>query len=544
MVDPAPGEHGERLRPAESAAPLDLPLGEARQRFAITFADACDGLSRPADDAAADPAALVEAVTVLHRLAGEAGTAGCRRVAAEAAELEEALTTGALNRGALGARVPRLREAFTLDVDEPLAGTPWAERAATPMTVLLVEDEPVQRAILLAQLRALGHVAVAVATGEEAVEAARKERPDAILLDVELPGIDGYAVCQLLKADPYLAAIPVAFLSAHGTVDDRLTGLSVGADDFMTKPIERRELALRLMHLERLRHNAGAAEGGVLTYEMFRRDASDLLRRDRSVLALIRTPAHQTFDVAVSVCDELRRRDLCGRYDRNHVVVLLPDLGRAAARDRIAAIVESCRARGAEGVYAGLAAAEAGDARTLEQLLEEADEALAIARYENVAAAVCPDEPRDAAPGAVTEPLVLVADDDPDVVRIVDAHLATAGYRRILAFDGSEALQQIRATLPDIVVLDLMMPRLTGFDVLAGLRDMGDRRPRIIVLSARGREDSVMRAFSLGVDDFMLKPFNPQELLARIARLLRGSGQPPRRSSATTAVETRVASPP
>ncbi len=110
---------------------------------------------------------------------------------------------------------------------------------------------------------------------------------------------------------------------------------------------------------------------------------------------------------------------------------------------------------------------------------------------------------------------MLIADDDPDVVRIVDAHLAPAAIRRaILTFDGSRALEEIRAQRPDVLVLDLMMPRMTGFDVLAGLRDLEESRPRVIVLSARGREDDVIRAFSLGADDFMAKPFNPQELLA------------------------------
>jgi len=119
------------------------------------------------------------------------------------------------------------------------------------------------------------------------------------------------------------------------------------------------------------------------------------------------------------------------------------------------------------------------------------------------------------------KPMVVVGDDDPDVVRIVDAHLASEGYRRVLAFDGIRTLEEVRAQRPDVLVLDLMMPRMTGFDVLAGLRDMGDARPRVIVLSARGREEDVIRAFGLGADDFVAKPFNPQELLARIARLVK-----------------------
>src|SRR6185503_2735210 len=152
----------------------------------------------------------------------------------------------------------------------------------------------------------------------------------------------------------------VAFLSAHGTLDARLTGLSLGADDFLTKPIDRRELALRLAHLERLGHHADMPAGdGVLTYQTFRRDARELLRRGRCVLALIRGPADQTIDVGVMMRDELRRRDICGRYDRQHLVALLPDVDAGTANARLAAVVESCRSQGVQGVHAGLAASEA-----------------------------------------------------------------------------------------------------------------------------------------------------------------------------------------
>jgi DNA-binding response OmpR family regulator len=540
VADPAPDAQSERhRRPTDAAeAHLNLLLAEARQRFTSSFADECDGLSQPIADLGANPASLLDAVTVLHRMAGVGGTFGFPRVSVKAGELEEALTTGALSRTALPDRIPGLRAAFALDVEDPLTAVPSVDDIITPLTILLVEDEPVQRAIISAQLRTLGHTVVTVASGEEAVEATRLARPDAILLDIELPGIDGYAVCQLLKADPDLAAIPVAFLSAHGTVDDRLTGLSLGAADFLIKPVDRRELALRLMHLDGLRNRPDPPDaGGLVTYERFQHDASEELQRRRCALALIRTPADPTIDVAAFTREEIRRRDLCGQYD-GRVVVLMPDLGRAAARDRIGTIVESCRAKVGNGVYAGVTASDAPGERTLPQLMEEAVEALAYARTENLAVALRPDDSRDPETDANLEPMVLVADDDPDMVRLVDAHLAIVGYRRILAFDGSHALELIRAHHPDVVVLDLMMPRLTGFDVLSAVQNLTGRRPHVIVVSARGHEDTVMRAFSLGVDDFMLKPFNPHELLVRISRLLKGSAREPRLPA--TDAETRA----
>jgi DNA-binding response OmpR family regulator len=90
-----------------------------------------------------------------------------------------------------------------------------------------------------------------------------------------------------------------------------------------------------------------------------------------------------------------------------------------------------------------------------------------------------------------------------------------------LAFDGVEALASLEQNRPEVLILDLMMPKLGGFDLLSRLRDREGPRPRVIVLSARGREEDVTRAFDLGADDYVTKPFNPQELLARVARLLR-----------------------
>ena len=504
---------------------VDAVMRGTRQQFASRFAAECATLATLPDDPAANPAAVSDALRTLHRLAGLGGTLGFPRVSVKAAALEDAVRRSALTPVELRRGVEALHEAFAQDAEQPAPAPPSGDVQVQeqPLRILIVEDEPVQRTIIAAHVRAAGHTAATVASGEETVAAAHASHPDVILLDVELPGISGYEVCALLKADPALAAIPIAFLSAHAGVEDRLTGLSHGADDFLTKPIDPRELALRLQLLDKRRQaSPDPASRGVLTYELFRDRARDEIRRERAALAVIRTPADRSSEVAAILRDEIRRRDLCGYYDRTHVLALLPDTGGAAARDRIGAIVEKCRAAGMTASYAGIAASTGGGSHTFERLLEEADEALAAARYENHSAALRAEGPRADAPdqGAVA-PLVLVADDDPDVVRIVDAHLGSGGYRRVLTFDGTRTLEEVRAQRPDAVVLDLMMPRMTGFDVLASLREMGESRPRVIVLSARGREDDVMRAFNLGADDFMVKPFNPQELVARIARLVK-----------------------
>jgi DNA-binding response OmpR family regulator len=526
-MDHVAERHPGNRNAVATAAPAVDPetvLRESRQQFVSTFASQCDGILTRADQLVAAPDSGADAIGWLHRIAGLGGTVGFPTVSTKAAELEDAFRAGALTAQQLRDGIAAMRTAFTEDVTGPVIPAAAPLSHGPTLTVMVVEDEVVQRKILCAQLSQAGHSPVAVACGEDVLAEAHASKPDVILLDVDLPGIDGYTVCRMLKADPALAGIPVAFLSAHGTVDARLTGLSHGADDFLTKPIDPRELTLRLQLLsKRKQHADGPGAFSVLTYDAFCELAYRAIQHDRCALALIRTPVGKASDVATFTRDEIRRRDLCGEYDRSHVVVLLPDTGAAAGRERIGSIVEKCRADGIDGVYAGVAAASVAGGRTLEELVEEADEALAIARYENQAAAVRPDGPRRDAPvqGQVIKPLVLVGDDDPDVIRIVDSHLAAGGYRRVLAFDGSRTLEEVRAQKPDVLVLDLMMPRMTGFDVLAGIRDMAESRPRVIVLSARGREEDVIRAFSLGADDFIAKPFNPQELMARIARLLK-----------------------
>ena len=496
-------------------------MESTRQQFMNGFPAECAAMAGLADQGMERPT-VERIMTQCHRIAGLAGMLGFPGISVKAAEIEDGLRDNRLDHSELRLRIEAMRTGFAAEASRgPDTPPPAIVPTGTSLTVLLVEDDPVQRTVTVAMLRRIGHQPIAVASGEEVLPAVRAQRPDVILMDVEMPGMGGYAACRQLKSDPDLASIPVAFLSAHTRLDDRLTGLSHGAEDFLTKPVDGRELALRLQLLNRRRPVEERATVDVLSYEAFHETARRELERDRAALALIRTPPERTADVAVLARDEVRRRDLCGEYDRSHVILLLPDTSATAARQRVAAIVEKCRAMGIKGAYAGIAASPRAGARDLESMIDEADDALAVARYENLPAALRPEQPREEVRTEVAMPMVVVADDDPDVARILDAHLGAAGYRRTLAFDGTHALEEIRAQHPDVLILDLMMPRMTGFDVLTGLRDLDGDRPRIIVLSARGREEDVVRAFTLGADDFMTKPFNPQELLARVARLVK-----------------------
>jgi DNA-binding response OmpR family regulator/HPt (histidine-containing phosphotransfer) domain-containing protein len=372
---------------------LQQVVDDARQRFLGTFVAQCESLRLLVEQVAASgstgPVAALAQLT--HRLSGLAGTIGFPAISVRAAELEtlvDGTARGVFDAARARDAVHAIRVALTTDLARAPVPAPQATAEARGASILVAEDEADQRAIVVAYLRGAGYRPIPVASGDLVVETARAETPAAILLDIAMPGLDGYTVCKRLKADPELAGIPVIFMTAGANLDDKLTGLALGADEFLIKPVDMRELVLRIQHL--------------------------LVRRSSSVSPM---------------------------------------------------------------------------------------------------ASVRPT----AVPPART---VVIADDDPDITRIVDSQMRAAGYIATLAFDGTQALAAVRAQSADVLVLDLMMPNLSGFDVLRELHDGPPPRPRVIVLSGRGREQDVVRAFELGADDYMTKPFNPEELMARIARLL------------------------
>jgi len=112
---------------------------------------------------------------------------------------------------------------------------------------------------------------------------------------------------------------------------------------------------------------------------------------------------------------------------------------------------------------------------------------------------------------------VLVADDEPHLLRLVKFRLEREGYNVITATDGEAALELARTERPDLCVLDVMMPKRSGFEVLKALReDESHRGMKVIMLTARAQDRDVDAGFSLGADDYLTKPFSPQELRVRV----------------------------
>lgn len=116
---------------------------------------------------------------------------------------------------------------------------------------------------------------------------------------------------------------------------------------------------------------------------------------------------------------------------------------------------------------------------------------------------------------------VLIVDDEPNIVVSLEFLLEQAGYQVRIAHDGQQAWEAIERQPPDLVLLDVMLPRLSGFDVCQKIREHPDlQRVRVVMLTAKGREVEVSKGLALGADAYISKPFSTQDLLAQVRTLL------------------------
>ena len=114
---------------------------------------------------------------------------------------------------------------------------------------------------------------------------------------------------------------------------------------------------------------------------------------------------------------------------------------------------------------------------------------------------------------------ILVVDDEERMVRFIHLNLEHDGFQVIEAFNGTKAIDQVRSSLPDLILLDVMMPDMDGFEVLRIVREVSS--VPVIMLTAKGEEDDRVRGLELGADDYVTKPFSPRELVSRVRAVLR-----------------------
>ena len=301
------------------------------------------------------------------------------------------------------------------------------------MKVLIVDDSAEALAIAKARLAKEGLDVVCAGGGRAGLEAAERERPDLILLDLDMPDMSGFDVCRALKANTDLCMIPVIFLSGSGTDDDKVVGLDLGAVDYVTKPFDVFELrarvraALRTKRLQDLLIHFGQVDpltelnNRRVLMERLREEWARIQRHSGSLAFIMADIDHfkrindahghpqgdrVLCEVAKAIASECRQSDIPGRYGGEEFAVVCVESDAESA----AGLAERCRRRIEEErvplaaediqVTASFGVSDSGGAASEGELVEAADTALYEAKRAGRNRVVVADVPLD---GSVTE---------------------------------------------------------------------------------------------------------------------------------------------
>jgi CheY-like chemotaxis protein len=512
-------------------------------------------------------------------------------------------------------------------------------------TILVVDDAPVSLKLTDILLRKEGYKVHATTDAEQALSLLHSLHPDMMLVDIQLPGMNGLELTKKIKQDSRTRDIVVVALTACAMKGDDDRAFKAGCDGYITKPIETLTLASKVREYLAQRSVPEPAEGLPVSEEtrgfpggitlspteleslrrrfleegvnqcrlLLERLESDLdvaktlhMARgwkeaanalDYPVLAILAGEVEKLLRVRppdkLLLCDALSNLMVGFVEPPEAAIGPVPPAVEAALKgktiglvglppedaERLGSALERASARprffeasarpAADAVAAcGLVVVHVGPEtmgshwlhpltvkelkqplvligargqlldldpavppRASEMLIDGWQPEEALLRFGHAVSRV--PIPRAAAPGEparqtfempmprefTRESEVLLADDDLTVRMVVRSMMQNAGIKCRMACDGTEALQAIRDCQPALAVLDVNMPGMDGYEVLAAVRNDG-LPVRIIMLTARQQEADITRGFTLGADDYVVKPFNPPELLARVKRYL------------------------
>ena len=458
---------------------------------------------------------------------------------------------------------------------------PMQERPSglSRLRVLAADDQPENLELLAAILGDEGFEIRFARDGVEALDAIVGDPPDAVLLDVMMPRLDGFEVCRRVKHQRATCFIPIVLLTALSDVESKVRGLEAGADDFLNKPFHRAELLTRLRSLLRiraLRDELDSTESVIFSMvDML--EGKDPRTRHHS----LRVAALASATGRVLGFDERALQDVAfgallhdiGKIGVPESILLKPEAERSAEEEalyrshpglgrRILEPISSLagalpivlhhheRADGS-GYPSGLAASglpravelvAAANAFDLARIgrgddLEAAAAALAaesgtgrfheeiageLVRVARTLAATPSFAEMLPVPVAASGGRILVADDSPTNRQLYAGLLETEGFEVEVVADGAAALEAWRAGRPDLLLVDVRMPGLAGDEICRRVKsDPASAFLPVVLVTAYEERDSRRRAVEAGADDLLVAPVDRLELLTRIRSLLR-----------------------
>ena len=409
--------------------------------------------------------------------------------------------------------------------------TPATQKRLKPLTILVLDDDTVFRTHLRGVYVPLGMRILESDRGSDLTpDFLQKNKVDTVVLDLKLPGEDGYSICKRLKANPASCDVPIVFVSATGELESRLFGWQVGGEDFIVKPVDPLELLLRIEFLvERANARRAQARQVGVSYDVFlkemeKRIKESISHKDPLVLAMLTltgagSEEKQRAAGVRFLLDQMHRGDVLCSPTAGYLMVLQPHKSVAAARKTLETLVNRLTKDFALECKVGLAECPVHGG-TAQDLLAAAKQCLDRARQGGVETAVIsPGSHKDEEPHP---PKVLMVDDDEEFLDFLGRHLADLGINAVMVPGSDRAVELVRQHKPDLVTLDVMMPDPDGLEVLKTLKaDPTLAAIPVIMVSAKEEEEYLLRAFDLGAADYLVKPFRLPELHARVRKVLR-----------------------
>lgn len=412
--------------------------------------------------------------------------------------------------------------------------------------VLSIDDDQEIRELVAQVLGHAGYEVISAVDGPSGLRAAREHRPGLILLDIMMPGMNGYRVCDDLQTDPRTSDVPVVFLTALGDQQDRAQAFALGATDYLTKPFHadavvacvRRNLttSARFHDITEIAAETGRERVTGTDFMRFKAFLLDRLPDNDRVRAVINRmgPADMYAKGASAGIDASELAALAAEFlGLERAGAVSPDsidLGVLPAPFcRSSLVIPIKTPRGRAFVVANPFDLELQE--LIEQCAGEGAQRLVVAeprtvlsvlgavRLDAPAASQAPfsaaRSPRTASAQRVLD--VLVVDDDPDAQAVTARMMEGAGHRVTLVSEGASALVHLARRRYDLVLADIEMPTLGGFALLDVMRKQGLTVPVVFVTGSTTPEDEAV-AIRMGAVDFVRKPVSKDALLASVAR--------------------------
>lgn len=436
--------------------------------------------------------------------------------------------------------------------------------------LLLVEDNEVNRDMLSRRLLRKGYEVAIAVNGSDGVAKAHSERPQLVIMDIDLPVIDGYEATRQIKANPQTQHLPIIALTAHAMQSDRDQALEAGCDEFETKPVDLPQLLDKIERLlasaqppqpadvsdplqdgriqrallSHLRHELCTPMNAIIGYsemllDQLQDERNDSLSGD---LKKIYTCGTQLLSLANVILDPTQLGVSQTHHDINtfgatirlemltplstvigYCEMLLeeaptevvPDLDRIyKAAQRLLSMVNDIVNLSRQQ----LQAIDAKDTDTVDLLL---DSSAAVHLFKQAKNTIRVLDYNHAEEPGLQGGHILVIDDNETNRDLLSRQLEHQGYTVAVAATGAVALNMLQYTHYDLILLDLVMPEMNGFEVLNQLKRSETLYPiPVIMISSLDEIDSVVRCIEMGAEDYLTKPFKPVLLRAKITDCL------------------------